>query len=74
MSHTECQPRILRLKQVQDRIGLGRSSIYNLQNPKSASYDASFPKSIKLGRNAVGWLESGINQWITSRESTVVST
>ncbi len=54
--------RILRLPEVKDRIGLGRSSIYeNIAN-------GSFPKAVKLGPRASGWLESEIAAWIDERK------
>ena len=58
--------RVLRLKQVLDRVGLSRSTIYDRMNPASPRYDDSFPKPIKIGSSAVGWLESSINKWIES--------
>ncbi|WP_231982598.1 helix-turn-helix transcriptional regulator [Pseudomonas mucidolens] len=42
-------PRILRLKQLSERIGLGRSTIYDRMDAQSPRYDATFPKPIKLG-------------------------
>lgn len=65
--------RILRLKQVIERTGLARSTIYDRINPKSKRYDSSFPQPIKLNANAasgvgaVGWLESSIDEWIEQR-------
>ena len=59
-------PRVLRLKQVLDRVGLSRSTIYDRMNPASPRYDDSFPKPMKIGSSAVGWLESSINKWIES--------
>ena len=64
--------RILRLKQVVERTGLSRSTIYDRIDPKSRRYDATFPKPIKLsgnkdGTGAVGWLESAVNKWIRQR-------
>lgn len=52
---------ILRLPQVRQITGLGRSSIYALQESRA------FPHSIKLSPRAVGWLESEIRDWIRSR-------
>lgn len=64
--------RIIRLKQVMAMTGLSRSTIYDRMNPKSSRYDASFPRSIKLGSNnlqsgAIGWEEGAIQQWIQQR-------
>ncbi|WP_116426030.1 helix-turn-helix transcriptional regulator [Pseudomonas citronellolis] len=61
--------RILRLKQLVGLIGLSRSSIYDRMNIKSPRYDETFPRPIKLGKAAVGWIESDICVWIESRIS-----
>jgi len=58
---------ILRGKEVQSRIGVCRSSIYDFLNQKSSRYDGTFPKPIKLGTSAVGWIESEIDEWIRGR-------
>jgi prophage regulatory protein len=52
---------ILRLPLVKSRTGLSRSTIY------LRIAEGSFPKSVSLGARAVGWLESDIEQWLTSR-------
>ena len=59
-------PRVLRIKQVLDRVGFSRSTLYDRMNPASPRYDSSFPKRLKIGSWAVGWLESSINEWIES--------
>jgi prophage regulatory protein len=53
--------RIVRLKEVIDRTGLSRSSIYRLA-------EHGFPKSVRIGITAVGWREADINRWIAERE------
>lgn len=58
---------VLRRKQVEARTGLSRSTIYEKINTRSARYDPSFPKQIRLGKEAVGWIESEVNAWITAR-------
>ncbi|MVF52161.1 AlpA family transcriptional regulator [Pseudomonas monteilii] len=68
---TPIHPKILRLKEVVNRIGLSRSTIYDRINPDSARYDRTFPKPIKIGRAAVGWLESSVNEWIESLNDNV---
>ena len=53
--------KILRRKQVENRTGLSRSTIYlRLQ-------EGTFPKQISLGPRAVGWLENEINEWLAER-------
>lgn len=61
--------RILRLTQVRERLGLSRSTIYDRLNNRSPRYDASFPKPVKIGISAVGWIESSLNEWIGNRPS-----
>lgn len=58
---------LLRIKQVQARIGLGRSSIYALADKNGSHYDPSFPRSIKISTHAVGWIESEVEMWLESR-------
>ena len=60
-------PKILRLKQLTERIGLGRSTIYDRMDAHSPRYDATFPKPIKLGAAAIGWIDSEITTWIEQR-------
>ena len=51
---------ILRCKQVKDRTGLSRSTIYlRIQ-------EGTFPKPVNLGARAVGWLESEIEAWLAA--------
>jgi prophage regulatory protein len=53
--------RALRLRQVSQLTGLGRSMIYQMQA------EGRFPKRIKLGERAVGWLESEVRHWLATR-------
>lgn len=53
--------RILRLAQVREITGLGRSCIYQLQAEKQ------FPQRIRIGVRAVGWIESEVQQWVATR-------
>ena len=64
---TESALRILRRKQVEDRIGLSRATIYAKTkfNPKRPQeFDPDFPKPISLGNKAVGWIEAEIEAGI----------
>jgi prophage regulatory protein len=51
--------RVLRLPAVKASTGLSRSSIY------MRVADGQFPKPIKLGARAVGWLESDVDAWLS---------
>jgi len=57
---------ILRITQVQARIGLSRSSIYLRLDPKSPFYDDTFPKPVRLGVNSRGFIQSEVDAWIES--------
>ena len=61
---------ILRLPAVKIRTGLSRSTIY-LRVSQGA-----FPKPVRLGARAVGWVEAEIQEWLqqqieTSRKANV---
>ena len=52
---------ILRRKMVEKRTGLSRSTIYlRIQ-------EGTFPRPIKLGARAVGWVENEIEAWLAER-------
>jgi prophage regulatory protein len=52
---------ILRLPQVMARVGLSRSSIYlNISR-------SEFPRQVRLGARAVGWLQAEIDEWVRHR-------
>lgn len=53
--------RALRLKEVCQLTGLGRSMIYQMQA------EQRFPQRIKLGERAVGWLEREVQEWLAQR-------
>lgn len=52
---------ILRRKQVEDRTGLSRSTIYERIRA------GTFPAPVSLGAKAVGWVESEISDWLTAQ-------
>lgn len=66
----EKSPVVLRRKQVEARVGLSRSSLYArlTPNPKRpGDYDPTFPRPVRLGARAVGWIESEIDEWLAAR-------
>ena len=54
--------RLIRLKEVQHRVGLGRSTIYRWMA------EGKFPKPVQLGGYAVAWAQEDIDAWICNRE------
>ncbi|MGQ5245456.1 helix-turn-helix transcriptional regulator [Xanthomonas arboricola] len=60
MSSTNPQHRLLRLRDVLDKVGLSKSTVYAMIRRKE------FPKPVHLGCMAT-WVESEIDAWITSR-------
>jgi prophage regulatory protein len=61
-SEIKTAPTILRRKQLEARLSLARSTIYDLLR-----HDESFPKPVRLGRRAVGWIEAEVDAWLASR-------
>jgi prophage regulatory protein len=53
--------RLLRRRQVEEKTGLSRASIY------AAMGAGTFPTPITIGPNRVAWLEAEIDQWIITR-------
>lgn len=53
--------RILRLQELTTLTGLSKSGVYQ------SIQDNGFPKPIKLGRRASGWLQSEVSGWIAER-------
>lgn len=53
--------KIERVPDVKTRTGLSRATVYRLMD------EGQFPKPIKLGARAVGWLSTDIDKWIAAR-------
>ena len=53
--------RLIRLPEVQHRVGLGRSTIYRWMA------EGKFPKPVQLGGYAVAWAQEDIENWILAR-------
>jgi len=53
--------KFLRIRQVMQRTGLSRMTIYRLE------LAGRFPKRRRLSENSVAWLESDIEAWADSR-------
>lgn len=59
--------KILRLKQLQECVGLSRSSIYDRLNRRSPRHDPTFPTPVSIGASAVGWVASEVETWLETR-------
>lgn len=64
---TNTKSRVIRLRACLDIIGLARSTLFDITNPKSSRYDPTFPQKLRIGLRAVGWLEHEIYLWLESR-------
>ncbi len=53
--------RLIRLPEVQHRVGLGRSTIYRWMA------EGKFPKPVQLGGYAVAWSEEDVQAWISAK-------
>jgi prophage regulatory protein len=52
---------VIRFPEVKSRCGISHSNIYNQIN------QGTFPKPIRLGERAVGWLSSEIDDWLSRK-------
>lgn len=64
---------MLRIKQVVERTGLSKSSIYDLLNPSSKRFCEQFPRPVKLTASAaktaaVGWYEADVSAYLLSKK------
>jgi len=59
------QQEFIRLNVVQEITSLSKSTIYRLIS------EGEFPKQIQIGKRAVVWVRSDINDWINQKLKTV---
>lgn len=59
--------KIIRLPEVLDITGKSKSSQYAMINPKSTSYDPSFPKSVSIGLRSKGWIKQEVINWVKQK-------
>lgn len=53
--------RMLRLAQVKDVTGLGKTKIYELQE------EGAFPMRVKITARSVAWIEDEVQAWLAAR-------
>ncbi|HHQ4498996.1 TPA: helix-turn-helix transcriptional regulator [Aeromonas hydrophila] len=59
--------KVIRIKDLIAKIGIARSTIYDWMNPKSPRFNSTFPKPVRIGLSAIGWLEHEVDAWITAQ-------
>ena len=55
------QLKLMKIKEVMDCTGLGRSTLYNYIS------EELFPKPVSLGTRSVAWVESEVEEWILEK-------
>lgn len=58
--HTS-KTRLLRFREVRQRVGLSRSTITRLQKLNQ------FPEHVQVTANTIGWVETDIDAWVQAR-------
>lgn len=53
--------KLLRLPQVLERVGLGRSRLYSLVKV------GEFPRPVRLTQNVVAWVDTEVDEWINGK-------
>ena len=53
--------RFIKMKEVMAKTGLAKSTVYK------HIADNQFPNSVSLGKRAVAWLESEVEEWMLER-------
>ena len=56
-------PKLLSVRDVMERTGLSRATIYKLEG------SGEFPSKFAITESRVGWLESEVSEWIIDRAS-----
>ena len=58
---------LISIKQVVEVVGVARSTIYAMMDEYSPYYDPTFPKSVKITQNRIGWSAYEIHQRIENK-------
>jgi prophage regulatory protein len=59
--------KVIDFKELKDRVKLSRSTIYSYMDELSPQYCPDFPKSILIGKTAVRWLSTAVDDYIRLR-------
>lgn len=55
---------VIRLPKLLQILGISRSTVYLKINNQSKYYDQNFPRPIKLGEKAVGWMLNDVFEYL----------
>jgi prophage regulatory protein len=64
--------KVIRFNGLIEKVGVGRSTIYDWLNISSPRYDPEFPLPFRLSASkngAIGWIESDVDLWLSNRAS-----
>lgn len=56
--------RLIRRRELEHITGLSRSTIYDRLDARSKRFDEDFPRPIKIGKSAVGWVQSEVTAYV----------
>lgn len=59
--------KVIRRKELEERIAKSCSWIYSVMDPRSRYYDPSFPLPIRMSQKSIAWVESEVDSWIISK-------
>ncbi|MBL8389346.1 MAG: AlpA family phage regulatory protein [Hydrogenophaga sp.] len=65
---TSSSVKILKMQDLCLKIQSCRSAAYRRLDKNDSMYDPDFPKPIKLGSRAIGFIESEVDAWLLSRK------
>lgn len=61
---------ILRLRDVCERLGVSKSTVYNWLDTQSQYYRANFPRPVRIGAASIGFVEQEIDAFIEEIAAT----
>jgi predicted DNA-binding transcriptional regulator AlpA len=69
---TDSGEKILCLKEVEDKTGLAKATIYRrLHEIKETGDTSLFPIPVEVSKGRIGWLASEVDTWIRSRPRAI---
>lgn len=64
--------KIIRHPETYKKLGIGRTTYFNMINEKSPRFDRSFPKRVHISCRCIGFYEHEVDAWILSRRDLEV--